>query len=81
MMEQLFGGDLLDQVVLHKGLSESRAKHAICQVLLALDWLHFKGICHGCARCETTHPSPGALAASQPLPSPSARRAETRRNP
>lgn len=46
---EAWGQDLLEEVLQHRGLGDDRSLHVMVQVLEALQWLHERGICHGCA--------------------------------
>ena len=60
---EAWGQDLLDQVLEYKGLGEQRALNVMAQVLRALEWLHERRICHGCA----SRPAPLPRAAARPF--------------
>ncbi|KAH9988445.1 kinase-like domain-containing protein [Russula compacta] len=46
VLEYLEGGDLLDYILTHNGLSEPMAQHITRQICSALSYIHAKGITH-----------------------------------
>jgi calcium-dependent protein kinase len=46
VIEYLAGGELFDRVTQRKNFSEEDACHALCQMLLAVDYMHSHGIVH-----------------------------------
>ena len=48
-LTEVWGKDLLEEVLEHRGLGSERSVHVMAQVMQALAWLHSKRICHGCA--------------------------------
>ena len=73
-LTEVWGKDLLEEVLEHRGLGSERSVHVMAQVMQALTWLHSKRICHGCAsaphRARASAPPPLVfpLAASVGVP-------------